>query len=224
MSLLRGWLGEKKSSISMWLSLNSRIYQRFHNLIIPSANGTTQIDHVVVSRYGVFIIETKNKGGWIFGCEKSSKWTQTLFHKKYSFQNPLRQTFRQKKILSEFLAIPEPCIQPVIHFVGDCSFKTPMPDNVLTSGLSHYIKKFRTPVLNSQQVNEIGKKIKHHISTSSLTTRDHLKSLKDRHNSSTSCPKCGSKLVQRVARTGKFAGSRFQGCENYPRCRFTRNI
>ena len=61
MSIFKGWIGEKKTAFRMWLFLNNRTYKRFHNIIIPSSSGTTQIDHLVVSPFGVFIIETKNK-------------------------------------------------------------------------------------------------------------------------------------------------------------------
>jgi len=92
MKLFKGWIGEQKTALNMWFSLSANTYRRFHNIILPSKNGTTQIDHPLISRHGLFIVETKNKKGWIFGSENQSKWTQTLYKKKYTFQNPLRQT------------------------------------------------------------------------------------------------------------------------------------
>jgi hypothetical protein len=76
-----------------------------NNVTIPTPNGTTQIDHVIVSRYGVFVVETKNMDGWVFGDERNSHWTQSIFGKKYKFQNPLHQNYRHTKALSEFLGI-----------------------------------------------------------------------------------------------------------------------
>ena len=222
MSALRGWFGEKKTAFNMWLSLDSSNYQRFHDVIIPSRNGTTQIDHLLVSPYGLFIIETKNKQGWIFGSGDQPKWTQTLYGKKYSFQNPIRQTFRQKKILSEFLDVKESMVQSVIYFVGDCKFKTRLPDNVINSRLGKYIKNFQDRILTPQETHRIVGKLERHVSESSLITRDHVRSLRERHSSTTVCPKCGSNLVERTARKGSNAGSKFLGCEDYPRCRFTR--
>ena len=81
MKALIGWFGEKKTTFHMWLSLDSNVYRRFHDVIIPSKNGTTQIDHLLVSPYGLFIVETKNRKGWIFGSENQPKWTQTLYGK-----------------------------------------------------------------------------------------------------------------------------------------------
>lgn len=222
-NLFKGWIGEKKASLNIWVSLNANVYHRVHDLIIPSRNGTTQIDHLLVSKYGLFIVETKNRSGWIFGAEDQVKWTQSVFGKKYTFQNPLRQTFRQKKVLSEFLDLGEALIHTVVYFVGDCKFKTPMPPNVLRSGLERYIKRFKTESLSSDEVRRVLKKLNNHVSENKLTKRDHVKSLRERHNSDTTCPKCGSRLVKRTAKRGKIAGSMFLGCENYPKCRFTKN-
>lgn len=224
MKKIRGWFGEKKTSFYMWLSLNAKVYRRFHDFIIPAKNGTTQIDHLIVSPYGLFIVETKNRKGWIFGSERQQKWTQSLYGENYSFQNPLRQTFRQKKILSEFLGLNESIIRTVIYFVSDCKFKTQLPPNVIKSRLGKYIKQFDTTVLSSEEVHQIAGVLEQHMTESSLTTRDHVRSLRKRHSSTTVCPKCSSKLVERTAKKGPTAGLKFLGCENYPKCGFTRSV
>lgn len=216
-------MGEKKTAFRMRLSLNSKIYRRFHNLIIPANSGTTQIDHLLVSPYGLFIVETKNITGWIFGSEDQPRWTQTLYRRKYSFQNPLRQTYRQKKVLARFLDINESVIHTAVFFAGDCKFKTPMPANVMKSGIGRHIKRFRNHILSPEEIDRIVLTLKRHDSESSLTTRDHVRSLRARHTSKTACPRCGSDLVKRTAKKGPNAGSKFLGCKNYPKCRFTRN-
>jgi restriction system protein len=224
MNLLRGWIGEKKTTFYLWLSLPSKSYDRFHNLIIPSNNGTTQIDHLIVSIYGIFIVETKNKKGWIFGNEDQQNWTQTFYKKKYSFQNPLRQTFRQKKILSEFLDLRESAIHTLVYFVGNCKFKTPLPKNVINSGVGRYIKRFRNQMLSTEEVDRVLISLKKHISESTLSNRDHVRSLRKRHSSNTTCPRCGASLAERMALQGANAGSKFLGCTNYPKCRFTKRV
>ena len=223
MNLLRGWIGEKKTTFYLWLWLRKKSYHRFHDIILPSKNGTTQIDHLVISVYGLFIVETKNKKGWIFGSEKQPRWTQSIYGKKYSFQNPLRQTFRQMKILAEYLNMEETKIHSVIYFVGDCKFKTPMPDNVRKWGLARYIKKFRKEILSYEEVTQIVSAIQRHISESTLSSKDHRRSLRNRHSSKTICPKCGSNLIERMARKGPNAGTSFLGCSNYPQCRYSAN-
>jgi hypothetical protein len=224
MIFLKGWFGEKKTTFNMWLSLDKEVYRRFHDVIIPSKNGTTQIDHILVSPFGVFIVETKNRTGWIFGSTDQPKWTQSIYGENYSFQNPLRQTFRQKKVLSEYLLLPENLIHTVIFFNGDCKFKTRMPENVINSRLGRYIKQFKKPLIIEKDFNRLLDKLELHVSHSELTKKDHIRSVKDRRSSDTICPKCGSSLVERVAKKGPSAGSKFLGCENYPRCRYSKKV
>ncbi len=64
----------------------------------------TQLDHVVVSRFGVFVIETKNYRGWIFGSEKQPQWTQQIYRQKNRFQNPLHQNASSAKNVGETVA------------------------------------------------------------------------------------------------------------------------
>jgi ribosomal protein L37AE/L43A len=114
-------------------------------------------------------------------------------------------------------------IHTVVLFVGDCKFKTHVPENVVNGRLGKYIGKFEDHLLPPHEIDRIVGKLERHLAQSSLTTSDHVRSLRERHNSTTVCPKCGSKLLARTARKGHSAGSTFLGCENYPRCRFTRN-
>jgi len=222
MSIFKGWLGEKMATFGMWAFIDENYYRRFHDIIVPSSNGTTQIDHLLVSPYGLFVIETKNMDGWIFGSENQAKWTQQFYRKKFSFQNPLRQNFRHIKCLSEYLNVNETHFHSVVFFIGECEFKTDMPSNVLNKGFKAHIESYRIPVLAEPDLSLIIDAIQRLKNDPSLTKANHLKSLDDRHNSSTVCPKCGGKLVERTARRGPNAGSKFLGCSSYPKCKFTR--
>ncbi len=160
--------------------------------------------------------------GWIFGSEHRSKWTQVLGEQKYSFQNPLRQAYRQKKVLAQFLKISEALINVVIYFVGDCTFKTALPENVLRYGVGRYIKTKRTQELTDETLRMVLQSMRHHTQTSTLTSKDHVRSLRERHNSNTTCPRCGGSLIPRTAKRDARTVSTFMGCENFPQCRFTR--
>ncbi|MFG1481483.1 NERD domain-containing protein [Halobacteriovorax sp. HFRX-2_2] len=220
----KGLRGENKTALQMRLFLNNEEYHRIHNIIIPSSNGTTQLDHIVISKYGVFIIETKSHKGWIFGDENQKNWTQVLYKRKFSFQNPLRQVYRQKKVLSEFLSLDESKIFPIIYFNGKCTIKTYLPDNVISSGLDTHIRSYRELIFSDEEIRAITEKIDNFKLSSNLRLSDHLRSLERRHNSMVTCPKCGGKLLKKVARKGKYAGGEFLGCMNYPRCRFIKNL
>ena len=172
----------------------------------------------------MFIVETKNIAGWIFGTKDQPRWTQSLYGRNYSFQNPIRQVYRQKRILSEYLSIRESLIYTVIYFVGDCEFLTNTPSNVINSGLSSYIKQYKAPRLSCERINDITEKLNKITLESPITIEEHLKSLEERHNSSTICPRCGSNLIEKTARQGYRIGSKFLSCTDYPICRFIRNI
>ena len=222
--MFKGWIGEKKTQFNLWLGLDSNLYQRFHDVIIPSSHGTTQIDHILVSPFGIFVVETKNYKGWIYGSEDQSTWTQVIYKSKHKFQNPLRQTHRHKKVLSKYLGIGESCILPVISFVGDVELKTELPSNVLTSRVSSYIKQFNEEVFSNDEVERITGLLSNVKSEYNISKSEHIQSLEDRYSSDTICPKCGSNLVLRKVKQGSRRGSQFLGCSSFPRCRFTKQI
>src|SRR4051812_46962727 len=64
-------------------------YHLLNHITIQLEDGTTQVDHILVSRFGVFVIETKDYSGWIFANSKAATWTQVIFKTKFKFQNPL---------------------------------------------------------------------------------------------------------------------------------------
>ena len=222
--MFKGWIGEKKTKYKLLFSLDSDVYTVYHDIIIPSRNGTTQIDHVIISPFGLFVVETKNLKGWIYGTETQSTWTQVVYQSKYKFQNPLRQSYRHKKVLSKHLRIKESYIHQVVSFVGDCQFKTEMPPNVIKSGLGSYIKQFNRIVFSEDEVKEIENILYRLKSEVFVSTEKHVQSLHNRHSSLTTCPNCGSSLVERTVKKGQNVGSKFLGCEDYPKCRFSKDI
>lgn len=153
-SFIKGWIGETVGAISQKLLLDPKIYFPLNNITLQTANGTTQIDHIIVSKYGIFVIEAKNMSGWIFGDAKSAQWTQSLFGKKYRFQNPLHQNYRHTKALQEFLGVDESKLISLVMFWGECEFKTPMPDNVRCSGYISFIKRYTATLLSDAEVQQ----------------------------------------------------------------------
>jgi restriction system protein len=222
--MLSGWFGEKMVQFNLWLKLDKNVYKRFHNVIIPTANGTTQVDHILVSIYGIFVIETKNFSGWIFGSESEPMWTQVFpGGKKFRFQNPLLQNYRHTKCLSEYLELPHDVFQSVIFFIGECELKTKLPPKVRTHGAATYIRSFREQLLTPEQVAAIVEKLRSAKAGGVQTHSSHMRSLHDRYKSIAVCPKCGRALVERTARNGPNTGNKFLGCTGYPGCRYVKN-
>lgn len=228
--MFKGFVGEAMGSLAAALFLDSRVYRSVNNVTLETSNGTVQVDHVIVSRFGVFVIETKNYQGWIFGTVNQAEWTQSLpGGRKFKFQNPLRQNYRHIKALSEFLGLPEEKFHSVVMFWGESQFKTPMPPNVLSKGYATYIKSKAAVLFSDTEVEELVKALQSGRMPTGLlqgleTRRVHLESLKERHSSTTQCPKCGAALAERVVKSGARAGQRFLGCTAFPKCRFTREF
>ncbi|MBS0620890.1 MAG: NERD domain-containing protein [Verrucomicrobia bacterium] len=92
---------------------------------------TTQIDHILVSTKGIFVIETKHYKGWIFGNAKSKAWAQVIYKNKYTFQNPLLQNYKHVKVVQYIFEFLESrFIHNIVVFSGESIFKTPGVDNV----------------------------------------------------------------------------------------------
>ena len=151
----KGFIGEKSLSTALGLKLDRKTFTTFENLYVPAGDFATQIDLLVLSVYGIFVVEIKNYSGWIFGDEKSKNWTQVLYSKKNQFQNPLRQNYKHVKALAEYLNIETDKIFSVVYFAGDAKFKTYMPSNVLSSGLSRHINSKKTFKFQTSEVNRI---------------------------------------------------------------------
>jgi len=111
---VKGWFGEKLLAALLYFSIDHNKCAVLHNIMLPTADGaTTQIDHIVVSPYGIFVIETKTYKGWIFGNANQPKWTQVFYKKKSQFQNPLRQNYKHIITLSECLGVPSSYFKPL---------------------------------------------------------------------------------------------------------------
>lgn len=180
----KGWFGEKMVHRALQ-QLDPVQYRVYHDLYLPHPTeaGTTQLDHVVVSPFGIFVIETKNFKGWIFGDENQRQWTQQIYRKKSRFQNPLHQNKLHVKALMKFLDLAENQFLPVVFFIGNTQLKTAMPHNVLNNGLiswirSHWTAKLIPPTFTQvvSQLNELER-----TTNRSIAAREHLAALKVRH-------------------------------------------
>lgn len=156
----KGKFGEFLVNLSARCFLDKSRYHLIKNVTLPTEDGTTQIDHVLVSEFGVFVVETKNMKGWIFGSPHKGFWTQKIFRSSYKFQNPLHQNYKHVKTLQALLGLGGHQMHSVVVFVGDSTFKTSMPENV-TRGLGYvrYIRSKTDLVLSPEQVAEVREKV-----------------------------------------------------------------
>ena len=235
---IKGWYGEAMLHGLLRNKLDATQYRILLNIMLPTNDGTTtQIDHIVVSQWGIFVIETKTYSGWIFGDAKSPQWTVAHFKRKDRFQNPLRQNYKHLATLSDCLGIPLDYFKTVIAFSGEAEFKTEMPPEVLHfRDIPDYIlRQSTTPLIPSEQVPEVASVILEWQQSLTRTQKSaHVQNLRKTHPhpppapespppspaTPPACPKCGSPMVLRSRRSD---GGTFWGCPNYPSCRGIRN-
>ena len=154
----KGDVGEQIVKVAVLSKLDAAQYRHFSNLIIPTPNGTTQIDNIVVSPFGVFVIEAKYFQGWIFGGAKQEKWTHTLSRfEKYAFPNPIRQNYGHIKALARLLRQPESRFHSVVVFAHrNCQLKTELPANVcLQHNFIEYIQGFTKNIVDDAALARI---------------------------------------------------------------------
>ena len=176
----KGIVGEGMLNSFLGVSLNKEEYQLLKDVTLPTEDGTTQIDHIIVSRYGIFVIETKNYKGWIYGSEHQKRWTQSIYGKKNTFQNPLHQNYKHSKTLQKLLNLDDDKVFSVIVFVGESTFKTDMPNNVVRPrDLIRFIKAHNKALFASNDVNNIVWHIEEsRLSRGFQTDRQHVQNLK----------------------------------------------
>ena len=178
----KGWRGERAVQRLIAQRLNPLVYVDLHNVTLPTANGgSTQIDHLIFSPYGLFVLETKNYQGWIFGTEKQREWTQQIFKKRSKFQNPLRQNYKHTKTLQDLLELETEHVHSVIAFVGDCEFKTEMPSQVTKGdGFVAYIQSFTQTVWAPEEMQALLDKLEAvRLLPGRATDKQHVAHVKD---------------------------------------------
>lgn len=163
--------------------LDANNYYIFNNIIIPSSyTVTTQIDHVVVSKFGIFVIENKDYSGWIFGNENQKKWTQTFRGKKFYFQNPILQNFAHISALKEHMPFLKKVFNNVVVFSKDSEFKTKMPSNVMHGvDVINYIHSKKTQIVSEGELLMVIGKLSVLCQTNQVTNEQHVKNLRNKH-------------------------------------------
>lgn len=159
------------------------------NIYVPKSNGdTTEIDLLLICSRGLFVIESKNYGGWIFGNESNRNWTQ-IFPKgrgrshKERFYNPIRQNASHVRHLRNLVGRGTP-MQSIIVFSDECTFKDVTVNSdvrvvyrrhVLSAVHQSYEKQ--TDVLTQEEVNALYDRLYPYTQVCFDTAKQHVSRL-----------------------------------------------
>ena len=184
-------------------------------------NKTCQIDHILINQFGIFVIETKNYSGRIYGYENQHEWTQVLNYGKVKnkLYNPIHQNrthiYHIHNILDDNSL---PVISAVVFIKGNTQF-------INASGI-YTLKELRSLIKNGETTLPVFKmKAVYNkliaAKDSTITNREHISninSMKQKIDENI-CPRCNQKLVLRKGKNGDF-----MGCSSYPKCKFIKKL
>ena len=201
--------------------LDKTQYLVLNDVLLENNNYYSQIDHIIVSDYGIFVIETKNITGYISGEQYDNKWEVKLGKYIYYMQNPMTQNYSHIKALQELLGLKKELFIPIVCISNNKEINTNCNNVVPIYKLIRLILSYNDCILNDKE------KIYEYIKENNITDEnirqlhiDRIKESKKKYDP-TICPKCGGELLKRKAKKRRYT---FIGCSNYPRCRYTRKL
>lgn len=238
----KGIYGELTVAAAVSAEIQRGLYGRvLRNVFVPRDDGSTsELDVVLICVKGIFVFESKNYAGYIFGNEQNRNWTVSLYAgknwigakttEKHHFYNPIWQNKTHIKALRNLTNTSAP-INSVIVFsnrgeLKKVTYDTSKATIIKSNQLKHFMREVRTTypdVLSTEGVDRLSELVSQYVGTDSTVKQAHIDSIRKKAIAQEVCPWCGGKLVIRTAAKGTNAGKQFYGCSNYPKCRYTRN-
>ena len=204
------------------------------NVYLPYKGRTSEIDVLMIHEKGFFVFESKNYSGWIFGSADQKQWTQCLANKeKHRFYNPILQNSTHIKALTSFLCVSDELCKSYIIISKRCELKSVPKDTeqfriLNRADMLAYLKsdiKSGNVQFSPAQIDDFYNKLLPCTQVSEEVKQEHISTIKssiantEQPKQVNVCPRCGSALIERNGKFGKFLG-----CSSYSRCRYTLNL
>lgn len=154
-------------------------YFIFNDILLKTNEITHQIDHVVISKFGIFVIETKNYKGLIVGKKFNQNWIKYMGHKKYYFYNPLRQNYGHIKALEKISNINSSCFFSIICFSNQTKLCIKEENVINLKSLVQYISMHHEVILNNYDIENIIKTIHSYNIVDKKIRKIHIKNIKE---------------------------------------------
>lgn len=222
---VKGWVGELIVKLQL-KRLDKEKYMIVNDVTLKLEDGkTAQIDHIVVSEYGVFVIETKNYKGWIVGKENDHYWKQIIYKRKEKLYNPLKQNEVHIERLKELLNhIPDIPFVSIVVFTGRADIKVETTKHLIYSWkLPKVIESYLEKLMNKSKSELIHKSILDKKIIEREVKKEHVQKIKefkkDIETIENHCPRCNGELKVRNGKRGQF-----KGCSSFPKCRYTEAL
>ena len=219
----KGRRGEKFVAEILGETIQGEQYVINDLLFKDGAGKTCQIDHIYINKYGIWVIETKNYAGLIYGQDNWREWTQVLAggHEKNKFYNPVKQNTTHIYQLSEYLDVKDVFINVVV-FLWRADISNINSDKVYSIYTLPSIKTRLTGIyITPEKMEYYYNKLLELKNGAEISVDEHVANIHKMQAQIEQgiCPRCGGNLVLRNGKSGQF-----YGCSNYPRCKFTKNL
>ena len=185
-----------------------------NNIILENNGKTSQIDHIVINSKGIFVIETKNYSGKVYGFENQHEWTQYVGNIESKIYNPIKQNlthvYNVKKVVGKML------VHSYVVFVQN-NTEHIIAKNVIPLSVLKNILEYGDDVLSIEEMRYAYEELL--LSDAGISSEEHILNVKaQQYNLKHGiCPRCGAQLVLRNGKHGEF-----WGCSNYSKCNFIK--
>lgn len=215
----KGAVGELLVELSLGGNIPNEKYV-INNLLLYNESKSHQIDHIIIRKTGVFVVETKNYSGQIYGQDNQREWTQVLDYgrEKHRFYNPIRQNKSHIYALSKIIGRKD-CFVSIIVF-PKADIMTYFDAYVgSVSDMKRWLKQDREEILTATEIEQIYTQLIDYKNNPRLTKEQHIHNIYKLRQSieNNICPRCGNDLVMRKGKYGSF-----YGCKGYPYCKFIK--
>lgn len=180
----KGIKGENKVKRKLGNSIPNKKYV-LSDIIIKEGENTSQIDHIVINEYGIYVIETKNYSGTIYGNDYDQEWTQVLQYGKVKnkFYSPVKQNLTHINRIKSIINMDNIPVKSIVVFIqGNI--------NHINSKNIYKLKDLRKVIdkpidngyiLTTNEINRINNLITNNVNSSNVSLKEHVKNIKTKH-------------------------------------------
>ncbi len=220
----KGARGEREISKLLGRTKRGKQYVVNDLLFLCGEGQSCQIDHILINRNGVFVIETKNYAGEIFGSDGEREWTQVLGrgNVRNKLYNPVMQNEAHIRRLSKALHAKD-IFRNLVVFLPGADLRHVSSKCVFSAAeLPDILRRDSNVRLTEAQMERLFRDLSRLRKNCGVTKRQHVRNIKRTQKKIEKgiCPRCGKKLVLRQADDGSF----FYGCSAFPQCKFKRPL
>lgn len=151
-----GTIGPTRVQRILEAALDRKRYTALHGVLLPAGGGTVLIDHIVISRQGIWVVESVYRPGWISGTEVQERWLQKTRGRTRRFANPVHISHLHVQALERILNLPLSRFHPLVVFIGHKGFRSTVPTGVVdASNLHRSIRSRQRELLSGEEVNRV---------------------------------------------------------------------